>query len=265
MIQLHLTFQRLHGSLLPMNYQYELSSWVYRVMATADPEHSRFLHEQGFQTEGRRFKMFTFSQLGMRPYAPEGEQFRLLGHQLTLTIRFLIDRSLESFVRGLFLNQEFFLGNKAGGVDLRVAQVQTMAAPVFQPLMRYTCLSPVCVSALRPDGTAAYLTPEDKHYGPLLLTNLQRKERALAGYAHPGGTPQEAQPAAPPVANFRLLNTPRRKGIHIKANTAQRTQVIGYLFHFELLAPPELHEVGYFAGFGEKNSMGFGCVEANSE
>ncbi|MCB0538258.1 MAG: CRISPR-associated endoribonuclease Cas6, partial [Bacteroidetes bacterium] len=34
-------------------------------------------------------------------------------------------------------------------------------------------------------------------------------------------------------------------------------------FHFELTAPVELHEIGYEAGFGEKNSMGFGCVKFN--
>ncbi|MCB0510972.1 MAG: hypothetical protein KDC72_00340, partial [Bacteroidetes bacterium] len=27
--------------------------------------------------------------------------------------------------------------------------------------------------------------------------------------------------------------------------------------------PVELHEIGYEAGFGEKNSMGFGCVKFN--
>jgi CRISPR-associated endoribonuclease Cas6 len=264
MIDLHLTFQRLSGNLLPMNYQYELSSWIYRVIGTADPEHSRFLHERGFQAEGRQFKMFTFSQLDMRPYTPEGGQFRLTGNQLALTVRFLIDRSLESFVRGLFVNQEFFLGNQTGGIDLRVAQVQTVAAPAFRPLMRYACLSPICVSAWRPDGTAAYLTPEDKNYGHHLLSNLLRKETALAGYQHPAGR-EAAEAKELPEYKFRLLNPPRKKGIHIKAGTAQHTQVIGYLFHFELLAPPELHEIGYYAGFGEKNSMGFGCAQLKRE
>lgn len=261
MIHLCLTFQRLRGNLVPMNHQYELSSWIYRVIGTADQEHSRFLHERGYQTEGRQFKFFTFSQLDMQPYTPEGNQFRLMGDRLALTIRFLMDRSLQTFVQGLFLNQEFFLGNKTSGVNMRVAQVQTVAAPAFKPLMRYACLSPLCVSALRPDGTAAYLTPNDKRYGHQLVRNLLRKEKALATYQHPVGPAAVIEEKELPACQFRLLNTPRKKGIHIKAGTTQHTQVIGYLFHFELLASPRLQELGYYAGFGEKNSLGFGCVE----
>ena len=260
MIELCLSFKRLHGSLMPMNYQYELSSWVYHVIGTADPNHSGFLHEKGFQSEGRKFKLFTFSQLDMRPYTIEGENLRLHGEKLNLTIRFLVDHSLQNFIKGLFSNQDFFLGNKESGVDLRVEQVQVLPNPEFKPLMRYTCLSPICVSAIRADNTAEYLSPEAKNYGERLLNNLIQKQKAFASYSQPELNSEVLELNPTPACKFRLLNTPRKKGIHIKLDTAQHTQLIGYLFHFELLAPTELHEIGYYAGFGEKNSMGFGCL-----
>jgi CRISPR-associated endoribonuclease Cas6 len=37
--------------------------------------------------------------------------------------------------------------------------------------------------------------------------------------------------------------------------------VRGYLCEFELQAPAELLRLGFQAGFGEKNSLGFGCAE----
>jgi CRISPR-associated endoribonuclease Cas6 len=242
----------LKGHLLPINYQYALSSWIYKVIRLADAQYSKFLHDKGFTVDGRNFKMFTFSQLDLRPYSIQGNQIHLLGKEISLTIRFFVDSSLEHFIRGLFMQQQFSLGDRQGSVDLEVSSIEAVAPVHFKPLMQYHCLSPICVSRLREDGSAEYLSPEDGQYGELLLNNLVRKEKALQ-FAH-----TEPRPSLP--YRFKLLNAPRKKGVHIKEGTAGHTQVIGYLFNFELLAPPELHEIGYHAGFGEKNSMGFGCV-----
>ncbi len=47
---------------LPMNYQYPVSAWIYKVLARGDNQFSEFLHEQGFCMENQKtFKLFTFS------------------------------------------------------------------------------------------------------------------------------------------------------------------------------------------------------------
>jgi CRISPR-associated endoribonuclease Cas6 len=240
--------------MLPVNYQYALSSWIYKVIERSDLAYSEFLHNQGFRYDGRRFKMFTFSQLDVRPYQMANGQIRLLGTDVSLAVRFAVDSSLENFIKGLFKEQRFSLGDRYSATDFEVSRVDTIAAPAFTPTMTYRCLSPICISRTRENRSAEYLSPEAQGYGPLLVQNLVRKSSALV-HAN------ESTPVEYPQFRFRLLNTPRKKGIHIKEYEANHTQVIGYLFHFELTAPVELHETGYYAGFGEKNSMGFGCVE----
>jgi CRISPR-associated endoribonuclease Cas6 len=252
-MELVLKLSKLKGDLLPINYQYELSSWIYNVIRRADENYSTFLHEKGFIADGKTFKMFTYSQLDLRPFEISGDRIKLLGREISLNLRFMVDRSLENFVKGLFLNQKVGLGDKNSVVDFEVSAIETSAPVIFKPLIQYQCLSPICVSRSRSDGTTAYLSPDDAQFGELLIQNLVRKEKALALVAE--------EPRSSLPYKFRLLNTPRKKGIHIKANTESHTQVVGYLFHFELLAPIELHEIGYYAGFGEKNSMGFGCVQ----
>lgn len=251
-MELCLKMQRIGGDLLPVNYQYQVSSWIYRVIERADAGHSYFLHNEGFRVDGRSFKMFTFSQLDLRPYRLIGNYIQLLGNQVALTLRFLADDSLTHFVRGLFMHQQFTLISPRTSVHFEVVSVETLKMSSFKTVMQYRCLSPICISKLREDGTAEYLHPEDRQFGTLLISNLLRKARALQTACIE--IPESSQP------QFRLLNTPRKKGIHIKEGTSAHTQIIGYLFNFELLASPELHEVGYYAGFGEKNSMGFGCV-----
>lgn len=252
-MELKLTFTRTHGDLLPANYQYELSSWIYKVLEKADQQYSDFLHNKGFQYEGRRFKMFTFSQLDLRPYEIKGPYIQLCGRTISLIIRFHVDASLEHFIKGLFMEQRFGLGDKNAVTDFEVTGIETIAPPVFRTTMTYQCLSPICVSRMRGDRTTEYLSPEAHGYGMSLVQNLVRKAAALA-------TTTEAPEPELPDFHFRLLNVPRKKGVHIRAHTAGHTQVIGYLFHFELTAPVDLHEIGYDAGFGEKNSMGFGTV-----
>jgi len=57
------------------------------------------------------------------------------------------------------------------------------------------------------------------------------------------------------------MDLEREKGITIKAGKPDQTKIVGYLFTFHLEAPAELLRIGYYAGFGEKNSIGFGCGE----
>lgn len=252
-MELQLKMLRKKGEFLPINYQYLISSWIYRVFNSADGRFSAFLHDTGYCSDGRNFKMFTFSQLNIRPYTLEQNRIRLLGREIALTLRFLVDKSSEHFVKGLFMNQIVTLGNSQDAVTFEITTVTVSNPVVFSPVMRYYCLSPICVSCLRPDGGTEYLHPADRQYGNLLVQNLVRKAKALQLAC--GETEQTA------ACSFRLLNAPRKKGIHIKEGTQSHTQVIGYLFKYELEAPTELQEIGYYAGFGEKNSLGFGCGE----
>lgn len=256
-MELLIKFTRIRGDLLPVNYQYALASWIYKVISRADTEYATFLHDQGFTLGRKQFKMFTFSQLDFRPYKILGDRIQLLGNTLSLTVRFLVDSSMENFIKGLFLNQHCGLGNRESRVDFQVVGVEAKPRPVFNTTMRYECLSPIVISAMRDDGSTAYLSPQEMAYRPILIQNLIRKHKALA--LHGGSNVNDYQV---PDYSFRLLGEPRKKGTLIKEGTSEATKVIAYLFRFELTAPVELHEVGYYAGMGEKNSMGFGCVNS---
>lgn len=54
-----------------------------------------------------------------------------------------------------------------------------------------------------------------------------------------------------------------QKLVAIKEGRPDETLVKGTLSPFRLEAPPELQEIGYECGFGEKNSQGFGMVKVD--
>ena len=50
--------------MLPMDYQYYISAWIYKTIGKADMEFARFLHDEGYGNDpGKLYKLFCFSRL----------------------------------------------------------------------------------------------------------------------------------------------------------------------------------------------------------
>lgn len=250
-MELVLTFSLKKGNLLPINYQYALSHWLTETLDHCGMAPA-LLSMDSPADAGEQHPPFTFSQLNLRPYEVSGNQVRLLGKTITLTVRFLLDINIMKQLKDVFLGKTFYIHDRMSELECTVTDAVVHAPPHFKSVMRYHCLSPICLT--RPRGHAVtYLSPMHEGYGKVLIENLLVRQRQLASIRDDG-------PVETPY-RFRLLNKPRKKGIHIKSHMESQSQLIGYLFHFELAATAELHEIGYCAGFGERNHLGFGCCK----
>ena len=248
-------------SFLPINYQYELSSAIYRTIDRANSEFSRFLHERGYLAFGRNFRLFTFSRLSFDSYKVVKEAGRIehLGTEASFEISFLMDQAAEEFIKGLFMDQVFALGDRISRVHYVVSRIDAVARPQFKEEMVYRCLSPIFLRRKRNDGGEDYLHPEEKEYGLLLVQNLLSKSQAL----QLAGKHDEVNVTSFPHFDFKPTGKVYKNGVKIKQLTQQETMLVGYMFEFELTAPIELQEIGYYSGFGHLNSQGFGCVVTN--
>jgi CRISPR-associated endoribonuclease Cas6 len=230
----------IEGNRIPINYQYQVSAWVYQVIDKTENQS----HQQ------HPFKMFTFGQLDMRPYLLQGDQVLLQGRNLSLRIRLGLDHSYAPVVMDEFHKSTLVLGN----TSLKVKEIHTTPTPTLRTTQRYACLSPICVTRKRPDYSIEYLSPNHDDYGKHFIQYLKRKADSLVDF-------QSDLPISSSIHDFKIITPPRKKGVHLK-NDSTKLQVIGYMFQFELTTSLEYHELGYETGFGEKNNMGFGCVEA---
>lgn len=275
-MRLHLRLECRPGSRIPINYAYEFSSWIYKVLANADPAFATWLHENGYALEGnKRFKFFTFSQLQLQPpFRIESQQqaIRIESGKASLILSFLLDDTLEHFVTGLFRQQQFGIGNiLLRPADFSVQSVEILPKPIFKETMRFRTLSPICVAAYEEGREhAQYRHPSAPDYQELLFHNLLQKSQIATHYSTASIESTESKESKASTAtnsqtsklsNFKLLSEPRQKGITLKAHTKAETKVIGYTYDFEITAPPALLEIGYYAGFGTENAQGFGCVE----
>lgn len=243
---------------LPLNYQYELSAAIYKVIDRADSDFSEFLHSQGYLAFGKQFRLFTFSRLGFQGYKIIHEAARIehYGQDAWFEISFMVDRAAEEFIRGLFMSQEISLGDKLSRVAYQVSHIEAVAPPLFKETMSYRCLSPIFIRSKRMDGGEDYLRPGDGGYEEILLDNLLSKASALAI----AGNDREIFQSDTYPLRLATRGKIYKNGVRIKQHTSMESQLIGYMYEFDLTAPAELQEVGYYAGFGHLGSQGFGCV-----
>ncbi|MBK9336387.1 MAG: CRISPR-associated endoribonuclease Cas6 [Lewinellaceae bacterium] len=247
---------------LPVNYQYELSAWIYGVLQNADAGYAAFLHGHGYTTGRKSFKLFCFSQLRVPKFRIEGDRLHVQSREISFVIGFYVDRTAEEFVRGLFAGRQFRLGDRESQARLAVQTVEMrpLCLPEGTEPLRVRALSPVVVARKRPDDQPdEYLAPDDPDFGRLLMLNLLEKYRAATGAEPPAwwDTDRFAYRVA-------LDREPRSKLIKIKSDTKAQTKVKGWMFDFELDAPRELLEIGLLAGWGRHNAEGFGCGEVGS-
>lgn len=245
---------------LPFNYQYPLSSWIYKTIHTGNHHFAEFLHNQGFITGGKVYKFFTFSQLlfPAQGFKVINSSMQLLCNTISLEISFLIPEAIQHFISGLFQNQQFSIGDKQHSVSFVVRSVEAKPLPDFNSKCSFSSLSPVMISRYDESRKhAEYLKPDHPSYEQIFFDNLVRKYVAALS----SGLLQESILLKEPPAEmkFRFSEPVKQKGVIIKAGTMQQTQIIGYMYNFEIQAPPELIKIGYLAGFGEKNSLGMGC------
>ncbi|WP_337042598.1 CRISPR-associated endoribonuclease Cas6 [Emticicia sp. 17c] len=250
---------------LTLNYNYPFSSRVYAHIHESDADYSAFLHQHGYQLQNsaKTFKHFTFSKFDIphkaRPIE-KGEDFILLSDQpIYITVSFFIDKAAEDFIVGFFKNQRISIYNKKYQADFVIESVESLAIPLADATTkRYRATSPMVIAEKRADGNDDYLPPTDPKFARYFAINLLDKYESVYGKGI-----QMDNTSLEKLINFKLVDTDkmRSKLIAIKQGRDDETRIRGYEnFVFELNAPPQIVEVGFYGGFGKFTSsagMGF--------
>lgn len=243
---------------LPLNYQYPVSSWIYKVLGNADEEFASLLHELGYRLEnGKTFKFFTFSQIGFPQHTwkiiPKSDRMLVWARKGWITVSFHLPEQTEKFIMGLFKQQNAFIGDKLSGIKMQVESVETLKTNLPEgEVIKIKTLTPI-VLGLNIEGkkNEQYVPPIHSDYKRVFLQNLVEK------FAATGGNGIDIN-----NLDFNITKLYSRTNLQtIKADTPAETKVKGYFYEFELQAPRKIIELGLNAGFGSMNSLGFGFGE----
>ncbi|MEM0466075.1 MAG: CRISPR-associated endoribonuclease Cas6 [Candidatus Thermoplasmatota archaeon] len=235
-IQIHKT----SSGVLPFDYQYALASMLYRKLAVGNIRLANASHA----TDG--FKLYTFSNF-VFPRRREAKG----GLQFSDAYFFLSSPDVEfvrSFAEGLLQEPEFQLY----GAYFVVTGIEILQDKEFRSPCVFKTLSPIFLKTQREKNGMLVewdLYPTDGKFHENIRRNLV--ERYTEFY---GQIPQRD--------HFEILSVQSWKPKRIVIGgglgaTPRRCS----LMTFTVDASTELLRFAYDAGFGEKNAMGFGCVD----
>ncbi len=221
---------------LTFNYQYALASMLYNRMRIGNKKIAEDLHSN----EGSKFYTFSWLQFN-RGYSVQGGLDFNEGWAIITSPN---QEIIQAICEGL-LDAPFFHIRK---VKMEVTEIIGLKERHFGEHVEFRTLSPIYLKTLKPTEKGLRdqdLYPDDFLWATHLRENLIRKYEAWHG-----------RKAA--KYEFRLLSTGdvRRKRINIGGSYRRCA-----LLSFQVEGDPFLLKFGYEAGFGEKNAMGFGCVE----
>ncbi|ACB09357.1 MAG TPA: CRISPR-associated endoribonuclease Cas6 [Thermotoga sp.] len=243
-MRLKVSFQAMEST-VPLNYNYFLSSFIYKRLASQNENFARFLHEKGY---GKRFKFFTFSQLFFENSRVSGERIFIFPGKGW----WYISSPVVEFVRYMFSSLSEDPVIRVGKTEFIVKSIDIENSLPDQSEYHFIMLSPLVVSVPEENNGKLYhryLHPEEEEFYEVFRKNLMKKYRAFYG-KDPEGTVEV-------IPDWDYIKSRHRITKRIKLKNAFVRAVV---FPFKIRGEKKLVEIGYEAGFGEKNSMGFGMV-----
>ncbi len=232
-MRLKISFKIPTPSLIDVNYSYHLASAIYRAIERADPKISLELHLPSVP------KFFTFSKLMIPEKRIDGDKLVVESEEVFLFFSSIRNDIAERLIEGFLMKPEI----KIGSTKLLLSQIEILEEKEICEEEKFATLSPINVSKSE-NGKAVDLYPTQKEFYDILKQNLVKKYKLLYGKE------PESKEIELKVERFK----PKR--IRIK-NTFHRCVEMA----FRAKGDPKLLEIGYKAGFGAKNSMGFGMVK----
>ena len=242
------------GNKLPINYQYEQSAAIYKILSSADEAYASWLHDNGFRLEnGKTFKLFVYSRFNIEKYRilRDSGRLQILSDTVEWQISFLPEKSTKKFIQGIFQDRVFEIGDTQSVVQFIVRDVEVMPEPDFCEKMIFSTMSPVCLKHQHSDGKTDYLSPSDTIAPFLLFNGLFDKYRLFYGKNCSYSMSE---------CKMKVLDTPKSALIKVKTGMPEETKVRGFMCKLEIEAPIELMQLMYEGGVGSMNSQGFGCL-----
>jgi len=226
-----------------LDYQYplQLRALIYRLLP---PDYAERLHDIGFPYEKRRFKLFTFSRIfGKRiPSNKAVPKPLIFAPKIYFYLASPITNLLEYVANESIRRTELRLANNL--LSLKAIEVEN--EPIFQQQIKIKMLSPMAIRStlITAEGKkkSYYYNPYENEFSTLMRKNLEKKYQLIFKNELQGEL--EIIPLA--KGKERIL-----KGDHnfiIKAWDGI----------YELRGTPELIQLSYSTGLGEKNSLGLG-------
>lgn len=253
-----------NSSKISINYNYALSSSIYSLLQFGSPEFSSFLHQIGYKSDNKTYKLFTFTL--------KFESTQLINNSLSFKspkaylyiASPMIEDFIKNFVIGTFEQKKIELYSDYIKTVFNIDEAELLPSPHFKENMYFKMISPMVLSTYKiidGDKTQYYFRYDDdiNKINSVFNQNLVNKYKAINNREYVGTGVKLSWDIDFALQSFKKGKRVSKK-VSINKDINNPIDVIGIFCPFTVTGDPELIKIGYECGFGEKNSMGFGMV-----
>ncbi len=237
-----LTFPLEEKICLPIYYhhllQVALLNWI------GDTSYQKFLHDTGFLSGKRVYKLYTFSKIYGKFELDKKNKKIIFNDEIHLYLSSCDERYLTYMIKNIISNSSLILGN----YHLALEKVECIEEVCEKNVCKIRTLSPITISSTltKQDGTKKryYYNPQEKEYSDMIRDNLLRKYKAFYD--------NELTDAE---FHIELVDKGKESLIFYKREAIRAWNGI-----FQMKGSKEIIEFALNVGLGERNSAGFGCI-----
>lgn len=224
---------------LPIHYHHIVQSAIFNKLES-NKEYSSFIHNKGYRTSSRTFKLFTFGALQGK-YVIE-EQNIIFLNEVMLEIRSIDARMIQILSENIKKSGITYLNQNC--IDVHVT---LMDKEIEEEELTVRMLSPICVYSTDIEtGKTYFYHPSDMEFSKRVNENFKRKYFAYSGVEADSDiqiTVKKLHPKDKYVTKY--------KGFYIN----------GWKGEYVLQGKRKYLDFLYQTGLGSKNSQGFGMFK----
>lgn len=249
-MRLHLTLQSKGPVVLDTNYQQHVQGLIYHVLNSKEMQ--EFLHNKGFDSDNRHFKLFTFSRINGRCQYHKDTRKLIFQPPINIIISSPWSQFIQHFANGILERQVLQIANNT----LEVTEIKMDKTPAFkdQQVYKINMLSSVTMystlEARNGSKKTYYYSPGEKEFGELISNNLVNKAKAF----YREDWSQRA---------FNIEPVGSIDGRNQKIIIYKSFVIKGWMGNFLISGDPLMIKLAYEAGIGGKNSQGFGMFSVS--
>lgn len=254
-MKIKLTLKQKQGNKIPFNYQYPLSSVIYKFIQIADQELATLLHNHGF---GKGFKFFTFSDLIFKDFKWDKEGIIISDNDyIYLFIDIYIPKITKSLIKGIFNNKIITIADYKFKTEFQIISIEVIKDLLEQKQedelikIRASPTSPLVVGKKNINGNYDFLLPDNSEFKLFLLQNWKEKIKVFGNRENF-------------LLDINILNNEKAKTklITLKEHTPQETKIKGVKnILIELFGTKRDIELLISGGLGIYNAQGMGSVK----
>lgn len=227
---------------LPLSYHHIVQSAIYHCIGQ-EKNYSSFLHDHGYVSEKRNYKMFTFGLLRGK-YTIEKKQI-VFRETVILEVRSVEARLIEQMASFVRRNGITYLGETYHNLTVHVSDDTVEGTELVARMS-----SPICVySTDREQKKTYYYSPDDIEFSDMINESFIRKYHAYCGVEPDSGIHIESL-----RVTQRDESVTRYKGFYITAWSGT----------YRLEGKRKYLDFLYQTGLGSKTSQGFGMFDVEA-